>query len=482
MALHRRRVETEQPLRGAVDGGDAPVRVERDHAGRHRLQHRLGVAAALLHLGVLGLQVPVGLLQLGLGGREVGGHPVERVHQDADLVVGAHLDLVAEVARGHLPGALGQHLNRVGDAARQVEAEPGRGEHDDQGHQEEEQDVDALDRVLQQAELLVLLEGLADVAQARLETLGHVEGHDHRARDGGVGAVADRHDGLDHVAVVQLVDGGDLLPGERLLDVLAVGLAGRHLGQHRILDVHQLLAVAVEDRDRGHAQSVLLLGQVAGQALPPAVGEQAVALDHLAHVAAVAEQGALQALVVGLRDLHGLIERPLHLGLEPPFDGRGDEVRRDQEDQDARHEGQGQEGQHELGLEPRADDLVAALERELDQVAEQQHQQQQEDDQVQVEQEEDDQVRRERDLWRPDAHLEHGGHHQQDEDARNDEQVTLALLLLVDAHGPAGERAHWLRTGVRRLDCTHGVSAASPVRRANQELTPPSDTSERTRT
>ncbi len=47
---------------------------------------------------------------------------------------------------------------------------------------------------------------------------------------------------------------------------------------------------------------------------------------------------------------------------------------------------------------------------------------------------------------------------------------------------PGRERHHWLRTGVRRLDCTQGVSSASPVMRANQELTPPSETSERTRT
>ena len=294
--------------------------------------------------------------------------------------------------------------------------------------------------------------------------------------------LAHRHHGLDHVAVVQLVDGGDLLARERLPHVLVVGLAGRHRGEHRVLDVHQLLPVAVEDGDGGDAEALLLLGQVAGQRLALALGEEPVALDHAAHVAPVAQRGGLEALVVGLRHLHGLVERLLDLRLEPALDGGGDEVGRDEEDQDAGHQRQGQEGEDELGLELGADDLLPPLEGELDQVAEEQDQQQQEDDQVEVEEEEDDEVGGERDLGRADAHLEDGRHHQEDQDPGDDEEVPLALLLLVHPIRPGRERHHWLRTGVRRLDCTHGVSSASPVMRANQELTPPSETSERTRT
>ena len=77
-----------------------PVGVERHDAGGHRLQHGLGVAAPPLHLAVLGLEVEVRLLELGLGRGEVRRHPVEGVDEDADLVVRAHLDLVVEVARG----------------------------------------------------------------------------------------------------------------------------------------------------------------------------------------------------------------------------------------------------------------------------------------------------------------------------------------------------------------------------------------------
>ena len=129
-----------------------------------------------------------------------------------------------------------------------------------------------------------------------------------------VAGVAHRHHGLDHVAVVELVDGGDLLPAERLLHVLAVGLRVGDLGQHRVLDVHELLPVAVEDGDRGHAAAGPAAREVAGQGLALALGEQAVALDHLRHVAAVAERGVLEPLVVGLGHLHRLVERAARPG------------------------------------------------------------------------------------------------------------------------------------------------------------------------
>src|SRR5207247_2025987 len=119
---------------------------------------------------------------------------------------------------------------------------------------------------------------------------------------------------------------------------------------------------------------------------------------------------------------------------------------------------------------------------QLDEIPEQQDEQEQEDDQVQVEQREDQEVRRERDLRSADPHLEHRGDHQQHQDAADDQQVALPAVLLVAARERPCERHYWLRVTVSRLDCTHGVSSASPVNRANQELTPPCDTSDRTRT
>ena len=189
--------------------------------------------------------------------------------------------------------------------------------------------------------------------------------------------------------------------------------------------------------------------EVGGERLALALGEQPVALDHLAPCSARggarwtrgsgSRSGPPPCAWSSGRSTWGLNQPSMEVVMK--FDamrkirmpGISDE---------------GQEGEDQLGLEAGADDLVAALEGELDEVAEQQHQQQQEDDQVQVEEAEDDEVRGERDLGRADAHLEDGGHHQQDQDAADDEQVALALLLLVGPRGPTGERRHWLRTGV----------------------------------
>ena len=170
--------DAEHALRGAVDSGDASRCVEGEHAGSHRVEHGLRVAAPLLHLLVLSLEVAIGMLEPRLREGEIARHPVEGIHEHPQLVVGAHGDLVVEVTRGHRPSALGQHLHGLRDAAGQVQAEPGRLEYDDEGHEEEEQDVDTLERLLEEPELLVLLERLADPAKPRLQSLGHV-GADH---------------------------------------------------------------------------------------------------------------------------------------------------------------------------------------------------------------------------------------------------------------------------------------------------------------
>src|SRR5205085_10134684 len=66
---------------------------------------------------------------------------------------------------------------------------------DDEGHEEEEQDVDALDGRLQELELLVVAKGLRDPAHLRLQTLADVRAHhDHRGDAAArlVGAPQDR--------------------------------------------------------------------------------------------------------------------------------------------------------------------------------------------------------------------------------------------------------------------------------------------------
>jgi len=45
-------------------------------------------------------------------------------------------------------------------------------------------------------------------------------------------------------------------------------------------------------------------------------------------------------------------------------------------------------------------------------------------------------------------------------------------LEAVHAFGISPTGSYWLRLRVSRLDCTQGVSSASPAKRAIQELTP----------
>ena len=449
--------------------------VEGDHARRHRLQHGLGVAPALLHLVVLGRQVQVGLLEPRLGQREVVGHAVEGIDEHADLVVRPHLDPVAQVTRGHLARPLGEELDGVGDAAGEVEAKPGRGEDDDQGEEQEEQDVDALDGVPQELELLVLLERLADAAQARLEPLPDVTGHHQGSHHLPVGG-ADGGDRLDHVPVLDLLDRRHLLPGEPRPELVLRAEARGRPGQGRVDDVDDLRPLARVHGDGGHPEALPLIAQVAGQHLAVGRSEQALPLDGAGDEPRVAEGGALERLVVRLGDLEGVVEGPLHLRLEPALDRRVDEVGGDDEDQDAGGEGQREKGEHQLGLEPRAQHPLPPLEGELDQVAEQQHQQQQQDDQVQVEQREHEQVRGDRELRLPVPELGQGGHHEHQQHRADDDEISPAPALV------ARQRHHCLRCRVMRGERTQSVSSASPAKRDTQVLTPPRAASARRRT
>src|SRR4029450_1667524 len=123
--------------------------------------------------------------------------------------------------------------------------------------------------------------------------------------------------------------------------------------------------------------------------------------------------------------------------------------------------------------------LLAMLEAELDEVAKEEDEQQQEDDDVEIQQRQHDEVRRHRELRGPQRELERGRQHQHHQHRADDEQVALALALVA---GDLGERAHWLRLGVRRLDWIPRAPAASPVMRATHEFWPFNETSARTRT
>ena len=103
------RTDVEQPSRGAVDGDDAPVRVDGDDALDHALEHRL----ALVALARERAQLVV----------ELGGHPVHGLGDRGELDGRRCQQLAAEVTGGEPVGALAQLAHGQRDAPRDVPAE-----------------------------------------------------------------------------------------------------------------------------------------------------------------------------------------------------------------------------------------------------------------------------------------------------------------------------------------------------------------------
>src|SRR3989441_11138195 len=442
----RRFVHAEHARRGAIDGREAPERVEGDHAGGDGLEDGLDVDAPILELRVLVRQVEVRLFELPLRFRQVVRHTVEGLDEDADLVVSPRLHLVGEVAGGNLARALGELLDGARDPAREVEAEPREREHDDQRHEQEEQDVDALDRHLQQLELLVFPERLGDAAPASLEPIRDVRTDDDHAHDAALRAARrpNRDHRLDEIAGRELAHRGELLSGGALAQLALVELTRREIAEDRILDVDQLLALRPQDGDRAEPEPVLLLDEVGGQRLAPRVGQESVAIDHAADVLGVPERRTLEVAVVGLRHRERLVQRALDLRLEPPLDRLGDEVGGNEEDQRGRDEGQREKRHHQLGLELGADHVLAPLEPELDEVPEEEQHQEQQHDQVQIEQGEHGDIGRERQVRRVDADVQEVRRADQHEEPGENDQVALAPVLVAEeGHG------YWTRWIVR---------------------------------
>ena len=248
------------------------------------------------------------------------------------------------------------------------------------------------------------------------------------------GRVAGRQHGhhpLDEVAGRDLAPRGELPSGERHADLLRVdgGLEGGD--QDGVVHVHDLVAGRAVEGDAGQPVLLGLLLEELDQVLAPVVGEEPLAGQRPGDVLPVPDRLVLDALVERLGHPHRLVERALDLDLEPPLDRRVDEVGRDQEDEDRRRQRQRQERGDQLGLEPGAQDLVAALEPELGEVPEEEDQEQEEDDQVQVEQRDDDDVGRDRDVREPDPDLDRRRHHEHEEHGDDDDEVALPLPPVV---------------------------------------------------
>ena len=143
------RIDAEQTRRRGVPGADAAAGVDRHHAGRDAIEHRLDVAAAALDVAVLAFELDRRALEPPAAGRQLAGHAVERLDQRAELVAGFRLHAMIEVAGADLVGRRGQHLHRPRDALGEVQPHPGRADENHQRQHQEERQVDAGERLLQ---------------------------------------------------------------------------------------------------------------------------------------------------------------------------------------------------------------------------------------------------------------------------------------------------------------------------------------------
>ena len=132
---------------------------------------------------MLALELDRRALEPPPAGGQLAGHAVECVDQRSELVVGFRLDAMIEVAGADLVGRRRQHLHRTRDALGEVEAHPRGADENHQREHQEEREVDAGQRLLQHAQLLIGLVGLGHAARARRELVRQILARDHDTRD-----------------------------------------------------------------------------------------------------------------------------------------------------------------------------------------------------------------------------------------------------------------------------------------------------------
>ena len=342
------------------------------------------------------------LVQAFPAGPKLGGHHVEGFDERPELVARLRLEPDVELALADRARAIGQLLNRPGDAFGEVEAEPGAADQNQQRHREEDRNVDTLDRTAQDLELLVLL-GLGG-CQPRLrpqvgaEILRDDDGADARAI-----RVLDRPGGTDQQSeVVELVVGRFDVPRRDGARGDPVRRGAR--GAHRVLRQRR--------RFPRRDQRQLLR--------PARIGDRAVDLDHA--VAHGGELGIDEAVEVGVEAGRHRGREPLgaerHLFLVVPVPFTRERLRGDQDlvdwrteparghvaddaaaadqDEHGRNDRHRQQRGDELGAEPRERRRAPLFHPQLEQVAREHEEQRDQQRDVNGEQRVEDDVGEER--------------------------------------------------------------------------------------
>ena len=395
-------------------------------------------------------------------GRKLARHRVERFHERSKLVVALRFDPLIEAAGTDLPGRGGQHLNGPRNPLRHVEAHPGRADENHQRDHQEERQIHAGERPLQDAQLRVVLERLGHTPRPRRHFPGEVIGGDDDTLGFTVGR-ADDGRGVQEVSrAAERFDRRVRRPAERLSGQPIGGRATvprRHRGCR---DVEDRFETRQRSRrgaggpcrhDAVHLDDLHALQRHIGRQQiaerPDVALRQVHGRQRTRHASGVFADQQLALVVVVARDLVGRRQDLVHRRVEPPVDARADQLAADDEHQDRRHERHREQEHDQLGAEARERQRLPPLHDELDDVARQHEDQRDEHRQVgsgeRVEHELAEKIRRE-------TRRASGDHQQRDQHADEDADAGEDEARVVPERTARGLRRRPGATGASRRD------------------------------
>ena len=162
-------LDPEQPHSRGVDGFDLPVRPDRHDTGGNPFENGFDVTAPLLDFEVLSLELQTRPFELLLAGRELPGHRVEGFDQRTELVAGFGFDAVIEAPRPDFPGARRQHLDRSGDAFREIQPHPGGAHQDHERHHQKDREIHTLESRTHDEQLSIIFESISNAPRLLLD-------------------------------------------------------------------------------------------------------------------------------------------------------------------------------------------------------------------------------------------------------------------------------------------------------------------------
>jgi hypothetical protein len=348
------RIAAEQVRGGFVGQVDQSALVEADHAGRHARQHRLGKPPAQVELVVR-------LDQIGLLGFQLLGHEIERAAQAAELVILVEFGRARrEVAAADLLGRHDQAADAARNLARRIDAEPDRGQQQQQRRGAEDQDeLDLVARPLALESLVLRRRRIGRgqvIEHARVDRPPDIE---HGVRDR-----LELDDGAD--PILRLAGQDRDFAGRGFLERPGRNRLHRQRGAERRLAQHVVRALG-EHQGLGQTALAHLVLDEGAQPLRRAGEAIGIAVDVGRDFERIGADILLMLLEIGLGDRAGFFDRRADLVAEPGFHAEAEEQVREDRDDDGRRDRDHAEQHDQPDVQARSGEPPSALGPDLDQ-------------------------------------------------------------------------------------------------------------------